>query len=87
MRSSGESMIEIFARRSSFALWGLTIFMAMADTLLALSTGPGFVGRSSTSCVWIPFCFISIPTIHYLCRELVRLRQRVADLENKLDPR
>lgn len=31
--------------------------------------------------MWIPLCFLTIPPIHYLCRTVRRLEQRIAELE------
>lgn len=80
MKTDSELTIETFARRSSGLVLAFTSFIAMAPTLIS-------GGGSAISCTWIPFCFITIPTIHRLCQESMRLRQRVSDLENKLESR
>jgi hypothetical protein len=35
--------------------------------------------------IWIPFCFVTIPAIYFLCREVLNLRKRVEDLEKKIN--
>ena len=34
---------------------------------------------------WIPLCFLVIPPVHFLCREFLRLQERVRELEKKLE--
>ena len=34
---------------------------------------------------WIPLCFFVIPTLHFLCREFLRLQERVRELEKTLE--
>ena len=35
--------------------------------------------------IWIPFCFLSIPALHHLSRELIKIKARLADLEARFD--
>lgn len=79
MKTDSELTIEAFARRSSGLVLAFTFFMAVTGPLL----GSGSVSWG----MWVPFCFITIPTIHRLCQESMRLRQRVSDLEKKLESR
>ena len=32
-------------------------------------------------------CFLLIPPVHFLCREMIRLQQRVQELERRLEQR
>lgn len=73
-------MIEKIGNRSSESVMGFTFFLAITGALLVI-----FFGGSAIWGVWIPFCFFTIPTVHYLCREILQLRQRVTDLEKKRD--
>ena len=43
-----------------------------------------FFGPESIWGLWIPFCFITIPPIHMLCRAFVRMQERIDDLERRL---
>jgi hypothetical protein len=31
--------------------------------------------------VWVPLCFLTIPPVHYLCRYVIDLRERISALE------
>jgi len=37
--------------------------------------------------LWIPLCFITIPPIHDLCRQVTALQKRVAALEAQVGGR
>lgn len=84
MKKPEIELIEAFAKRSDgtvmriasvFAIGGALLDIG-AHTLSAISmNGSGF---SMLWGMWIPLCFLTIPPIHYLCR-------RVRDLENRLD--
>jgi hypothetical protein len=82
MKEDSELMIEKLGKRSIVSMMAFTLFLAMAGALLVI-----YGGGSAFWGVWIPFCCFTIPVIHFLCREISRLRQRVADLEKRLDAR
>ena len=82
MNDDCEKTIQKFgARSSSFAL-GLAMFFAMLGSGMVI-----FFDGSAIWGAWIPFCFVVIPSIHSCCREALRLRQRIAELERRLDER
>jgi hypothetical protein len=66
-----------FAQRSDVAVFTIALFFALAGGLAIIS------GDSLLWGMWIPLCFITIPPIHYLCREVVSLRQKIEQLEKK----
>lgn len=37
--------------------------------------------------IWIPLCFITIPPIHYLCRHVRKLQDRIDMLEAQVAER
>lgn len=79
MRDWSHETIDFMGRRSEMVVQGTTWLFAMAGPMLA-----GLSGGQSMWGMWIPLCFITIPTIHYLCREVLRLRRRIEDLERRL---
>ena len=77
--TDGDLTIAAMAKRSNFAVYGMTSFLAMAGSLLVICLG----GQAIWG-VWIPFCSITIPPIHYLCREVVTLRRKLEEIEKRL---
>lgn len=82
MKDDSQLMVEKFGKRSFAAVMAFTIFFAMAGAMLVT-----FGGGSAIWGVWIPFVCFTIPAIHYLCREVLHLRQRLTDLEKRLESR
>lgn len=84
MKQPDRETIDMFAKRSdrtviwiagAFAIGGALMDIG-AHTISAIFMKGG--GVSMLWGMWIPLCFITIPPIHYLCR-------RVRDLENRID--
>jgi hypothetical protein len=73
-----EKTIQTFGHRSNAVVLAIAIFFALAGSSLVI-----FLGGSAIWAILIPLCFITIPPIHYLCREILNLRKRVEDLEKK----
>jgi hypothetical protein len=72
-------MIKGMAKRSDVFVFCVTAFFATMGAMLAI-----FFGGQSIWGLWIPLCFITIPPIHYLSREVVRLRRKIDELEKRL---
>ena len=76
------STIDMLASRSNFAVIAITFFFAMMG--IALDMMVTFRGSGNPQmffAVWIPFCFLTIPTIHFMAREIKALQTRVEALE------
>ncbi|HEY5040699.1 MAG TPA: hypothetical protein VIK53_01725 [Verrucomicrobiae bacterium] len=73
-----EKTIQGFGHRSNAVVLGIAFFFALAGSGLVI-----FFGGSAIWGILIPLCFITIPSIHYLCQEILNLRKRVEDLEKK----
>lgn len=82
MKDDSHLMVEKFGKRSFAAVMAFTLFLAMAGAMLII-----FGGGSAIWGVWIPLCCFTIPSIQYLCREVLHLRQRLIDLEKRLESR
>ena len=74
--------IEYFAKRSGRAVLFITVLFSLGPAIwkLLLGRSPDRLSEG-LSVLWIPFCFLTIPIIHHLCRELIALQKRVAHLE------
>ena len=81
MDDSCEKTIQFLGARSSGAAMGVTLVFALLG-----ATMPMFFGSASFT-IWIPLCCMTIPPVHYLSRELLRQRKRIADLEKRLNER
>jgi hypothetical protein len=79
MKNWSEMTLAVMAKRSDFVVLGITVFVAMVGSLLAIVLG----GQTMWG-TWVPLCFITIPPIHYLCREVLRLRRKMEELEKRL---
>jgi hypothetical protein len=77
-----EKSIQFLGARSSGAVIGVTMIFALVGSIM-----PMFLGVSGGLGLWIPLCFMVIPPVHFLSRELLRQRQRIADLEKRLEER
>lgn len=65
--------------RSNIFVLGITVFFAVAGALFILFYDLGLWA------LWVPLCFLIIPPIQYLCREVLRLRRKIEELEKRLD--
>ena len=83
MSDYSEQTIRGFGKRSSTTVIGIASFFAIFGSVA------NFAGMFTTVpmfwAAWIPLCFLVIPLIHFLCREFLRLQERVRDLEKKLE--
>jgi hypothetical protein len=82
MNDYSEESVQTFGRRSSLFVWCVTGFFALFGGGLALFSRFPLIWAA-----WIPLCFLLIPPVHFVCREMVRLQQRVKELERKLEQR
>ena len=60
-----------------------TIFFALGGSAFLLI--PLFTQVGGFWGIWIPFCFFSIPALHHLSRELVQTKERLTELEVRLN--
>jgi hypothetical protein len=76
------STIDMLASRSNFAVMAITLFFAMMGVALDMMvTFRGSGNPQMFFAVWIPFCFLTIPTIHFMAREIRSLQKRVEAIE------
>jgi ABC-type glycerol-3-phosphate transport system permease component len=76
------STIDMLASRSNFAVMAITLFFAL--TVVALDMMVTFRESGNPQmffAVWIPFCFLTVPTIHFMAREIRSLQKRVEAIE------
>ena len=93
MKEPSQETIEVFAKRSNRTVMRIAMAFAMggalmdigAHTISAIFMNSG--GVSMLWGMWIPMCFITIPPIHYLCRHVQNLHQRIDALEKQLGER
>ncbi len=79
MKNVSDLTLSGMAKRSDAVVLAITMSFAMVGALFAITLG----GHSIWG-MWIPLCFITIPPIHYLCREVLHLRRKIEDLEKRL---
>lgn len=82
MTNIGGKTILQFARRSNAHIILVTLVFAMAPTI-AILIAPSSSRFGPIDGLWIPLSFIVIPTIHYLCKEVLTLRERLEKLEKE----
>lgn len=76
------STIDMLASRSNFAVMAITLFFAMTGVALDMMvTFRGSGNPQMFFAVWIPFCFLTIPTLHFMAREIRSLQKRVEAIE------
>lgn len=89
MKAPDNETIETFSKRSdrtviliatAFAIGGALMDIG-AHTISAIFMKSG--GVSMLWGMWIPLCFMTIPPIHYLCRHVRRLEERIDVLERQ----
>ena len=61
-------------------VFGIATFFGLFGVVASLV--PGF---SLFWAAWVPLCFLVIPPLHFLCREFLRLQDRVSKLEKMLE--
>ncbi|MFO0913640.1 MAG: hypothetical protein U0795_11835 [Pirellulales bacterium] len=90
MKKSDQATIEAFADRTDITVTRIALSFALGGALMdigAHAISAFFmkgVGVTMLWGMWIPLCFITIPPIHYLCRHVRNLQQRVDALETQL---
>lgn len=81
MNDLSERMIQYLGARSTRNVMLITGLIAIAGGLLAAFR------VTSLSVIWVPLCYLVIPAAHFLSRELLLQRERIAELEKKLAER
>jgi hypothetical protein len=88
MKNAETLTVDGFAKRSDRTVTKITIVFALggaladiaSHVLAAIFNAP--VGMLWG--LWIPLCFLLIPTVHYLSRQVVTLRERLDALEKRV---
>jgi hypothetical protein len=87
MKRAEAETIDAFSKRSDRAVIYLTMAFALGGAVADLIShflsrfGSGGVGMLWG--LWIPLCFVTIPPIHYLCRQVTSIRDRLEALERR----
>ncbi len=76
-------VINSLAKRSDISVMVCTFFFALVGSVILLVSS--FVSFNGFWGIWIPYCGLSIPALHYLSRELIQTKARLADLEARLN--
>lgn len=93
MKQPDRETIDAFAKRSdrtviwiaaTFAIGGALMDIG-AHAISAIFMQDG--GVSMLWGMWIPLCFMTIPPIHYLCRRVRELEERIDSLTRQRDDR
>ena len=93
MKAADQETIDGFAKRSDKTVTTIAIAFALGGALMdigAHAISALFMNGSGVSMLWglwIPLCFITIPPIHYLCRHVKNLQQRIDALESQIAER
>ena len=83
MTDKSELTILSLAKRTPGGVMLCTLFFALGGSaFLLISSFASFDGFWG---IWIPFCFLSIPALHHLSRDLIQTKTRLADLEARLN--
>ena len=83
MKDADERTIRGFAKRKDSTVMLITLGFALTGGLLTIFTEvKGMWGMWIP--LWIPLCFMTIPPIHYLCRQVSKLSARIQELETQL---
>jgi hypothetical protein len=93
MKAADQEMIDGFAKRSDKTVTTIAMAFALGGAIMdigAHTISALFMKGSGVSIlwgIWIPFCFITIPPIHYLCRHVKNLQKRIDALESQIGER
>lgn len=93
VKDPAQETIEGLAKRSDGTVTRITVAFALGGALMDIgahvisATFMKGVGISMLWGLWIPLCFLTIPPIHYLCRHIQNLQNRIAALESQLGER
>jgi cytochrome c biogenesis protein CcdA len=83
MNDYSEQTIRSLGKRSSTTVMGIASVFAVIGAAASLASMFTQVGLMAFA--WIPLCFLVIPPLHFLCREFLRLQERVRELEMRLE--
>ena len=93
MKDPARETIAAFAARDDGTVTRLTMAFALGGAVMdiaAHAVSSLFMNGAGLSLLWgmwIPLCFITIPPVHYLCRRVQALQERVTALESRLGDR
>jgi len=90
MKTTEAETINRFSKRSDPAVMYVTVGFALGGAFadLVSHSHPALFGSGGIGmlwALWIPLCFVTIPPIHYLCRQVVRMRERLEALERRTE--
>ncbi len=88
-KSTEEATIEFLAKRSDTAVKWMALLFAVGGGVLDIVSrrhfgSSPFGGVGTLWGMWIPFCFLIIPPVHYLARYVLRLERHVARLKERV---
>lgn len=93
MKERDQETIEVFAKRTDRTVLWIASAFALGGALMDIGAHTFSAifmkgcGVSMLWGMWIPLCFITIPPIHYLCRHVQNLHQRIDALETQMGER
>ena len=93
MEEPDQQTIDVFAKRSDRTVMWLAGAVAIGGALMdigAYAISGLFMkggGVPMIWAMWIPLCFLTIPPIHFLCRYVKKLHERIDALETQLGDR
>lgn len=85
LQHTDRDTINALSRRTDGEVIRVTMAFAVGGALMdvAAHTSGVFMGGAGVSMLWglwIPLCFLTIPPIHYLCRRVKSLEERLEAL-------
>ena len=84
MRKQSNRFAEFSDRKALYVTYGFAMGGALANIISHFLAGFGaHVGMFWG--IWIPFCCLLIPLVHYLSRQVVELRERLDALEARVE--
>jgi len=89
-KSPDQETVDVFAQRSDQQVMKIAMGFALGGALLDIGAhliSSLFLSGGGVSMLWgmwIPLCFITIPPIHYLCRQVRNLQHRIDALEARI---
>ena len=92
MAQVDQETLQLFAKRSDRTVMWMACWFAMGGAVMDMAGHflPWLVQAyipMGLWWLWLPFCFMTIPPLHYLCRYVTRLEDRVQQLEERLNLR
>ena len=79
MRKQTSRFTEFSDRKVLYVTYGFAMGGALANII------GHFFGTAALWGIWIPFCCLLIPMVHYLSRQVVELRERLDALEARVE--